>query len=983
MADDSGVDPVSWRRATFGLAALDLDRGEFPRALERATGLEGPDGATLEARCLVQMGRYDEAVDTCARGLCADPDADTEASLLRSRALSYYYTERPDEALRAFEACREACRRAGDQVGEAEAVNGVGLVHQRRADFEAAAAAYSESLELALVSGDRRRIATAAMNIGTVRHELGQLGEAAESYRDALRAHELLGDGHGVTMAASNLANVLLDLNRLPEARHWIHRAMAEAESHGISLMAAYARALLGKVQHCEGDLDGARRDLRRALAELREMGNAAWAADLLVELGLVARSAGDVEAIAHIASEAAVHSEQSGAEKQAAYVDFLRGEARRLSGDLEQALVHLRRAGSAADRHRLRDLGWRSEAGMARCYRELGNPLEARARFAACSERILAQASGLTGRHRELFLGARERAGLLDEARMATSEAGPATAGVREYHERMIRILEINRRLVSERDLQRLLDFILDSAIALTGAERGFVILGSDGGGKFEVRAARNIDQESLRKTGSRVSRSIARDVIESGEPIITVDAGEDERFREALSVHHLKLRSILCFPLRAHGEVIGALYLDNRFQTSTFSSDDLEIIAAFADQAAVAITNAWLHERTRRAQQDLEASHARIQALNDELSARVTDQAARLEEIEASLALQRSQLETRYSYDNIIGSSPKLQRIFAVLDRITDTSVPVLVEGESGTGKELVAKAIHYNGARRRDRPFVSVNCAALTETLLESELFGHQRGAFTGADRDRKGLFEVAHGGTLFLDEVADMSLAMQAKLLRALQEGEIWPVGAQRCVKVDVRIVAACNRDLAEMVQRKEFRQDLYFRLNVVRIDLPPLREREGDIVLLVQHFLRGFAEQQRQAPKRLSQGALDLLLRYGWPGNVRELEACMMNACLFCDGDTLAPEHFSHKPELYRPAAERRREGVAHDTLGGELVDLGALSLSELEERAILAALERTSGNKVEAARRLGITRQTLYNKLKTLRIEVTRDIRRS
>jgi two-component system, NtrC family, response regulator HydG len=275
------------------------------------------------------------------------------------------------------------------------------------------------------------------------------------------------------------------------------------------------------------------------------------------------------------------------------------------------------------------------------------------------------------------------------------------------------------------------------------------------------------------------------------------------------------------------------------------------------------------------------------------------------------------------------------------------------------------------------------VSVNCAALTETLLESEHFGHVKGAFTGAERDRKGLFEVADHGTLFLDEVADMSLGMQAKLLRALQEGEIWAVGARRAIKVDVRIVAACNRDLQDMVKEGSFRQDLYFRLNVVRVVLPPLRERGEDMALLVNHFLQRFEKEHGRA-FRVAQSAIDLLQRYDWPGNVRELEACLLNACLFCDGSTLTESHFAHKPELGKGGRDGAGRGATRGgaVAGGILLDVGDLSLAELEERAIIAALERSAGNKVEAARRLGVTRQTLYNKLKALNIEVRRDIRR-
>ncbi|HIN84955.1 MAG TPA: sigma-54-dependent Fis family transcriptional regulator, partial [Myxococcales bacterium] len=766
-------------------------------------------------------------------------------------------------------------------------------------------------------------------------------------------------------------------------ARFWIDRSIREARRASHRLLSAHNRALLGMVLHKEGNFMSARRAISKAVADLREMGHSAEVGELQIELGMIARSERDTSAMLHFSDAVEQLVETSGTERQLGYVAFLRGESHRMAGECTAGIEEFKRALQIVDRHGLYDLGWMCEAALARCYRENGKGMEAKARFHACTERIFAQAGMLSGRDRETFLKDPPRAAVLDEARLAMSEeSGRISGEVITGHDQLLRIMEINRRLATERDLQRLLDFILDSAIALTGAERGFVILtnseNNDGDTNLEVSAARNIDRETLRRQGTKVSKSITRQVLESGEPVMTLDAGEDDRFKEALSVHHMKLRSILCFPLRTHGDVIGVIYMDNRFQTSTFADQDIQVLSAFADQAAVAITNAKLHEKNQANQEALKASNERVEKLNSELQNRVEDQAERLEEIEANLAIQRTQLQTRYSYENIIGTSPAMQRVFNVLDRVTDTGVPVLIQGESGTGKELVARAIHYNSSKRKKKGFVSVNCAALSETLLESELFGHVRGAFTGADRDRKGLFETAHGGTMFLDEVADMSLAMQAKLLRTLQEGEVWPVGASKAINVDCRIVAACNRNLNEMVNQGVFRQDLYFRLNVVSIMLPALRERDEDIIMLVQHFLRSFAKQNDKPMVTLSGPVLDMLRNYGWPGNVRELEASVFNACLFCDGDTLMLDHFSHKPELVASVGVTSKE--ASQDAG---FSLAGMSLAELEEQAIVAALERSDGNKVEAAGQLGITRQTLYNKLKAYGIEVRRDVRRS
>ncbi len=985
-AEAAAATPPASVEAALLLAELALDSGRLEEAHEKASKLDLPpersgEAAAVAARASILLGRYEDGARVARGALSGDlRDPALAGRLRQSVALAAYYTNEAESARDAFEASAKAFAEAGDLSGQAAAVNGVGLIAHRRGDFDAAVAAYEESHRLAVLSGDRKRAAIAAMNVGTVLQETGRTAAAAERYRESLAASDLVGDEGAVARAANNLGNALTSLGRLGEALHWLDRSDALARQHGMRLVLAYNLALRGKVHHRRGELPDARRCLVTALDSLREMGSSGEAGELSVELGLIERTALDPNGMEHFAAAAEQQARASGAEKQLSAIAFLRGEAHRLRGDSEAALEKLREALTLADRHHQKELGWLAEAALGRVHRERGNSLEARTRLSAAAERLLADAQDLAGRERELFLGEPERAKILEEARQAADTGQPLP---RADIDRLLRILEINRRLVSERDVQRLLEHILDEAISLTGAERGFVILGrpSDGA-DLDVRAARNIDHESLKKHRARVSTSVLRDVVETGEAILTVDAGEDARFRDAASVHALKLRSILCLPLRAHGKTFGAIYLDNRFQTSTFSDRDLPTAGAFADQASVALENARLHEEAATAQRELAASHARVEALNRELEKRLEDQATRLAEAESHLERQRTVLETRYRYDNIVGQSPPMKRLFGVLDRVTDTSVPVLVQGESGTGKELVARAIHFNSARK-DHEFVSVNCAALTETLLESELFGHVKGAFTGSERDRKGLFEVADRGTLFLDEVADMSLGMQAKLLRALQEGEIWPVGARRAIRVDVRIVAACNRDLADLVRDGSFRQDLFFRLNVVRVVLPPLRERGEDIALLVHRFMDRLGKEQGRN-FRISQGAMDRLLRYEWPGNVRELEACVLNACLFSDGEVLSDAHFAHKPELYADRRPNKKGAVPPlpGASGHELLDLANMTLDALEERAILASLEASSGNKVEAARRLGVTRQTLYNKLKALNIEIRRDIRR-
>jgi len=319
----------------------------------------------------------------------------------------------------------------------------------------------------------------------------------------------------------------------------------------------------------------------------------------------------------------------------------------------------------------------------------------------------------------------------------------------------------------------------------------------------------------------------------------------------------------------------------------------------------------------------------------------------------------LLRESLGTHFDTHNIIGASPAMIRLMETVAQVATSEATVLITGESGTGKEMIAGAIHFNSLRK-DGPFIKINCAAITETLLESELFGHEKGAFTGAYRRKEGRFRQAHGGTLFLDEVSEMSLAMQVKLLRVLQEREITRVGGEEVVKVDVRIIAATNKDLMAEIRAGRFRDDLYYRLNVVAIAMPPLRERREDIPLLAQHFLEQFSEKNRKQIKGFTPQAMDRLLRYEWPGNVRELMNAVERAVVLAWAEYLSEQEF---PLIIRETGPA--DGWPEGDSG-----TGEMPLGEVEKTTILRTLELSNGNKSEAARRLGITRRTLHKKLK-------------
>jgi DNA-binding NtrC family response regulator len=344
------------------------------------------------------------------------------------------------------------------------------------------------------------------------------------------------------------------------------------------------------------------------------------------------------------------------------------------------------------------------------------------------------------------------------------------------------------------------------------------------------------------------------------------------------------------------------------------------------------------------------------------EELRVRL-DRAVQALDLQEENRLLREQMHTQVVYGSFIGASEKMRRVYRMIEKVGPRNYSVLILGESGTGKELVARAVHLASARK-DRPFVPVDCSAITPTLIESELFGHVKGAFTGAMQSKQGLLETANGGTLFLDEIGEMPLDMQAKLLRALQEREIKPVGATERRQIDVRIIAATNRDLEAAIKAGAFRQDLYFRLNVVQIKLPPLRERRTDIPLLVASFLEKYAASDEPLPE-ISEEAMRALMGYDWPGNVRELENAVARAVAHTSSPLI---HVGDLPSnLHYPSVEKT-------PLKDEI-----LPLEELERRAILRTLQETSGDKVKASKMLGIGKTTLYRKLKQYKVPFSED----
>jgi transcriptional regulator with GAF, ATPase, and Fis domain len=533
------------------------------------------------------------------------------------------------------------------------------------------------------------------------------------------------------------------------------------------------------------------------------------------------------------------------------------------------------------------------------------------------------------------------DRVEIVESRPMATLGTEPGTPG--EAAERLRKILAAQRALGAARDLESVVAALADAALDLVpGATHATVAL-TDGGERAKNLDALTTVATRVRGAGGRpeapttpipLTRSVVRKVVRERTAVLAADAPSETFSSESLL--GANIRSTIGVPLWKGDEILGVLQVDNRAAPAMFHGRDVDSLGVLAADASLAVANARLIGR-------LQAAEQRLDRENQFLKGR---ERARSGEI------------------RIVGESRAMGELLRQLDKVVDTRVTVLIEGETGTGKELVASALHHR-SKRRDKLFVAQNCAAFPENLLESELFGHKRGAFTGATDDKKGLFEVADGGTLFLDEIGEMPAGLQAKLLRVLQEGEVRPLGSHQVKHVNVRVVAATNRKLEDEVAAGRFREDLYYRLKVFPIRVPPLRERRDDVARLAQHFLEIASREMGKPVAGFAQETLAALSAYDWPGNVRELENEVQRLVIQADpGAFLGPDLLS--PTVRRVEGMVQKLGATSGTLRDRV--------EQVERFIVLEVLREHDNNKTSAAKILGITREGLHKKLKQLGI---------
>ena len=488
--------------------------------------------------------------------------------------------------------------------------------------------------------------------------------------------------------------------------------------------------------------------------------------------------------------------------------------------------------------------------------------------------------------------------------------------------------LFEVSQILDQSMNLKEIIHPVLKAAADQIGFERGTITLLNRNTGEIFIEAAYGLSDSELQRGRYKLGEGITGRVVQSGKPAIIPNISKDPEFLNRTGARKTASRkeiSFICVPIKIGAETIGAFSCDRAYANQLGLDDDVRLLSILASMIAQAV----------KLRQSIQEERQRLLEENTRLQARLKD---------------------KFKPSNIIGSSRAMQDVFDLIAQVCMSDATVLIRGESGTGKELVAQAVHYNSFRS-EKPFIKVNCAALPETVIESELFGHEKGAFTGAIQTRKGRFELAHGGTIFLDEIGDLSATTQVRLLRVLQEKEFERVGGNQTIRTNVRIIAATNRDLERLLETEIFREDLYYRLNVFPIHIPPLRDRKSDITLLADFFTERYSSQNVKSIKRISTPAIELLTNYHWPGNVRELENCVERAVLLSTDEVI---HGHHLPPTLQSA----------ESTGTQLHSTLEEAMDNLERELILDALKSTKGNMAKAARFLGITERIMGLRVK-------------
>jgi transcriptional regulator with GAF, ATPase, and Fis domain/serine/threonine protein kinase len=956
------------------------------------------------ARASLGVGEYSAAVDAAIRVSDAEPLLRAEA--LIQQGLGECYLGRIDVSCDVITKALTKAELLGSRRVEALAQAALGFVAQRTNRLDDALDHYQSAIRAGQDCADLSALANAELNLAGLLKMRGDIVGAIEHFEAAVDRGQRAGRLATVRHALLNLANMDLFLGRLARAKSRLDALRAD----DAELQPAQEAQRLGLEAELESRL-GHAVEAQTLFAQCSKayqvLGREADAAEASLEAILVAtrdphanfpRLRAEIERVRARLGDAPAHR---------ALLSLAEGRVAFLSGNEDIARNAIEQAVQCARDSNHKDWLWRALEAKADLEQAAGGLLRARHYREEALTLLEEMAASLPRDLREVYWNDPRRRQLqaavappnstqraLDVSPMspvaALDNAGAISTWLSNpIDQRLARILEINAELASDLNLERLTERIIETAVRLSGAELGLVIL-REPDGSLRVQSSRaTLPGESR----VRFSTSIAEAAISSGQPVVTLSARDDQRMSGWASVHELMVQSVACVPVRAgKTEIIGALYLETRLRAGTRFQSELPMLQAFADQVAIALHSAQLIQENQTRSEQLGESNRQLREAQDRLQELLGSRTQQLQRTRRKLKETRETLYSHFGFHGLVGTSAAMRRLYALIERVQSADVALLITGESGTGKEMVARAIHAASDRSRG-PFVGVNCGAIPENLLESELFGSVRGAFTGADRDRAGLFREGQGGTLLLDEIGEMPSKMQAGLLRVLQTKMVRPVGGSREEPVDVRVICATHRNLLELVKDGRFREDLYYRIHVVELWIAPLREHAEDIPQLVNHFLGLFSAKFRQERKTVSRDALRLLMGQPWRGNVRELEHVLLNAWIMSDADELNPKDFElpeaaslvYDSQIHADRSEfvsllgdqstlARSDSGQHER--SPLTSITAKKRSGTDERErILEALRACDHNKVKAAQMIGIPRRTFYRRLEAYGIK--------
>jgi Nif-specific regulatory protein len=886
----------------FRKSDYDSARRFLNQALDQLGGTEESEIAGHVWSTLVgvhaHLGKYREALRCSKKSLDIFKSLKNKPGLaagLTNSGNIHYAINELKQALQCYEKGVKLADEIGDRPLAAMVLDNLGNAHCRTEDYSRAAECSEKSLRIRQRIGDKWGTANSLNNLANIYTTQGQYSKGVPLLRKGLVIMDSVGDEFLRATYFNHLGSIYDNVCAYSRAISYYRKALSIREEINVRPKIAESLIHLGRVYVLVGKKKAGSRYLNKALkmyTDLKDKSGICWTlidvADLHLANGNYAAGFETVDKALKVAQSQKNNELLAG---------VLTAKGRLLAEpDIAESRAKERRqwlndlqeiAGLVQKPEAL----WNIYSAIGRVYDSLNEIHEATIYYKKSVDAITECCKRIDDEKLEKsYMSDNQKQEVLNRVKeMEGQEKESRSPLVHLSQERLITLYEIGKTINSVLELDKTTH-------------------------ELSARASRHMDRETI-EDAKDISQSIIKDVAKHGMPLLATDVSTIPNLKQRESIILHRIKSVMCVPLRIRDEIIGTIYVDDTRSPGSFSEEDVSFLAAFSDQIATAIENARLRE-----------------------------------ELLEDVKYLRQEVEGLHRFESIVGAGREMQEVYATMQAVIGTDATVLIQGETGTGKELVAKAIHYNGPRKKKK-FVAIACGALPETLLESELFGHVKGAFTGASSEKKGLFEIAHEGTLFLDDVVDMTLSVQPKLLRVLEEKEIRRVGSTSSIGVDVRIMASTNKPLTQQVETGEFREDLFYRLNVVTIKLPPLRERRSDIPQLASHFLKLYSDRMGKKIRGFRKETMDLFLSYNWPGNVREMENVIESAVIVAGGPNIEPE------DVRRIRATEQKEA------GTEL------SLRQTRQSAeitrIRGALSKHSGNVTHAAKELGIDRRSL------------------